>query len=464
LLGLLLLLIVRTPGETDAALLAYFNCVLGTWAIVFFARRVSVEALIPVLFLPMIIISWPLGSLYFAIFDPDMVYKTKWQVVRILDQNLRLQTASFLFLTGYLPVVFIALRRSVTSTVGSLRNPRRIADTVTIFSTAVILANATSKVVPLPSMLLYFIDGLWIYFQGIIFVTGALFTHISRKVKTYLTIVLPATVLFYTLGNARGMAMVPCALFGFGILFSSELKQKTKLIVLIVGLLSLPAYTVIGNTTRVLGHSIGFQDLDKRWEQLQDWEQVVENASFLGQTFSRLFHVSGQRIVTTTPEKYPYLPFNLLGFASEFFGNLLPRRFYHSAPVYSGNLILLRYGFNVSETTSVEVSLLGSLWLLGGYYGVLFGGTALGLVHTALIAVLRRARRTSGLKPMFLFGVLGGTLIGMSGFDLIHQSRRYVWCLIVGHVFYMALSLFIREPSEAPRRDEPLGGAKLPVP
>lgn len=446
-LGLLLMLVIRVPEQADAAALALLNGILGTGAIVTFARRPSTEALVPVLFLPMVVVSWPLGSLYYMIFDPAMVYRTKWHVVRILDQNIRLQLCTFLFLVSYLPIVFMALRRSAAGKLRPIANPHRVADAMTFFSTLVIFANAASKIVPLPSLLVYLIDGLWIYFQGLLFVSGALYTHLSKKMKTYLAFVLPATVLFYTLGNARGMAIVPCLLFGLGLLFFSEVKQKTKLIILVAAFFLMPAYVVIGNTTRVLGHGIGFQDLGTRWEALQEWERVAENASFLGQTFARLFHVSGQRIVTTTPDKYPFVPFDLLAYLEELFLSVLPQRFFFKAPFYSGSEILLTYGFNISDTTAVEVSMIGSFYLLGGNLAVFLGGGALGLVHTVLILVLRSAGRSSGLKPLFLLGVLGGSLIGMTGHDLIHQWRRYVWCLLIGHAFYPVVSAITRERS-----------------
>lgn len=437
--ALLLLIMFKAGPHKGMVFSAYLNCIIGVFAVLFFFRINTLESRIPAFFLPLLIIAWPLASIYMAMYAPDTAYHLlTGKVIPFISDNLKLQNSVLLFLLGYLPLLLVGLRKQPSAGEAAIRNPQRVADFTTLFALMIFASNAVSKVVALPGPLLYVVDGLLIYIQGILFISGALITKMSGKVKLALLIGLPAIIFFYTLGNARGLAARPFAMFIFGILFFSEIKPNKKIIILSVIVVFIPSYMVIGNVTRRLTKSVGFENLGERWDALKQWRSATKGASPIAETLGRLFFTGGHSIITRTPEEYPFIDFYPGAYVKEAFLTLLPRRFYYH-PHYSGNWILLRYGFNISETTSVEVSMLGNMWLSGGYPFVFLGGLMMGLFHLFLAMVVRVAWKKSGLMALLFFGLIGGHLVGAAGLDFIHQWRRMIWCLIFGYVFYLFL-------------------------
>jgi hypothetical protein len=354
--ALLFLMMFKAGSYKGVVFSAYLNCIIGASAVIFFFKMNTLESRIPAFFLPLLIIAWPLASIYMAMYAPDTAYNLLTRkVIPVLNDNLKLQISVFLFLLGYLPVLLVGLRKQPSVGEAAINNSQRVADVTTLFALMVFASNAVSKVIALPGPLLYVVDGLLIYIQGILFISGALITKMSRKVKFALLIGLPAIILFYTLGNARGLAARPFAMFIFGILFFSEIKPNKKIIILIVIAVFIPSYMVIGNVTRTLTKSVGFENLGERWNALKQWRSATKGASPIAETLGRLFFTGGHSIITRTPAEYPFMEFYPGAYVKEAVLTLLPRRFYYH-PHYSGNRILLRYGFNISETTSVEVS------------------------------------------------------------------------------------------------------------
>lgn len=431
-----LVLAFKVEGDAFPAVLGYTNCVIGAAALIFFARKGRIEAAIPLLFLPLLLVAWPLASLYFAVFYPDMSYGLMDRPVRMLFGNERVQGAVLLFLSGYVPVVVLPLWLLSKNQIGTCRNPGRLADVVAIMAALILAINSLSKVVALPGPMIYVIDGLLIYSQGMLFVPGALIGRLSRAVKICLALFLPGMVFFYTLGNARAMAVLPCIMFLIGVLFFSHIKARTKLVILGGIVFLLPMYLVVGNATRELTGSIGFRDLGKRWEALQRWEEVAERTPAAAAALGRFFFTGGHSIITRTPEERPFLDFEWAGYIKEAFASLLPGRLYYE-PVYRGNWILSRYGFMITEQTSVEVSMLGNLWLLGGYQGVFLGGVAAGFLHGFLMGIFRIAGGRNGFLGLLFLGVVGSRLLGAAGQDIISQWRAIVWHLIFAVVFWL---------------------------
>jgi hypothetical protein len=262
--------------------------------------------------------------------------------------------------------------------------------------------------------------------------------------KIILGIFLPCFVFFYTLGNARLMAMMPTMLFIFGVLFASKISPKTKLIILVSLVLLVPIYLVIGNATRILTGSIGFENLGYRFEALKDWRQAAQQTTPLRALFGRLFFTAGHTIIIETPEYYPYRDFEFIPYFKEFFLMLLPGRIYYR-PYYSGSIVLTDYGFMITEQTSVEVSLIGNLWLMGGAWIVFIGGIFTAGLQYLLIKVIRRAWRRSQFKAMLYVGLISSLLFGASGQDIMSNWRNIVWQLIYGFLFYLFIGFISGE-------------------
>jgi len=124
--------------------------------------------------------------------------------------------------------------------------------------------------------------------------------------------------------------------------------------------------------------------------------------------------------------------------------SLIPGRIYYK-PFYQANWILANYDFMITEETSVEVSMLGNLWLLGGAKIVFLGGAGLAMLHGLFIFIVRRAWRKSELKGFLFLGLFSNTLLGAAGLDIIAHWRAMVWRLIFAFVIFLVLGLLSGE-------------------
>jgi hypothetical protein len=448
LLGVLMVLNVRDNFFGIA--LAYINIWLFMWAILYFSKKQQIEFLIPVLSLPNQLFAWPVAMVYFAIFNPSAYYAT-WEgsvSTPFVSGATRVQLATLLFWIGYFPVVRLATRG--TGEMRPIRNPAFVAACVAIFGMTILVVNGISKIIVFPESITYVLDGLLKYFNGILLVVGALFTYLSKKMKIMLAIFFPAMILFYTIANARGLAVIPTIFFFAGILLLSGISTKIKLIILLSLFVLLPIYVVVGNVTRVLGGGVGFEDLSYRLQLLKEWRYVFSQSSPLTSTMGRLFYSGGHAIITQTPESHPFLDFSIFGYIKELLLRLLPGTIWFN-PYYSHYLILRDYGFRIMPGKStVEVSMLGNLWLLGGFKAVFLGGIAVGVFHSFVIKFLRRSSERSQLKALLYLGALAPMLMYTTGRAFIDMCRDYIWALIFGFLIWLILCTIAGENSSEP--------------
>ncbi len=426
--------------------LAYVNCLIIFGSIIHFLKKWTAEALVPVFTMLIFFVAWPLATVYFAVFYPEARYVTYEGTITtyMLDGALRVQTAVFLLLLGYLPIVWQAVREKVLASSTPARRPKLVANVVAVFSMIILGIHSISKVIMIPDSAVYVTEGLMKYYNGVLFVVGALITNLSKKMVIALAIFLAVLVFFYTLGNARGLAIIPVFTFLMGILFLSRTSAKTKFIILVCIAILFPLYAVIGNVTRILTGTAEFKDLAYRWGLLKEWRTATADTPPVYYTFHRLFHNAGHNVVINTPGNSPFLAFAPLGFLKEAFMRLIPGRLWFS-PHYSGYWILPYYGFRIEEKSTIEISLVGNLWLLGGYLFVFAGGIVLGILHWITMWIFRRASRKSEVKALLYVSVFGPLLIATDAVGLIDCWRNLVWCLIFAFVLWWAVALLTGE-------------------
>ncbi len=110
--------------DLPGLLVSYLNVLVIILSMIYFLRRRTFQAMIPVLFLVWLLFSWPLSTIYFGLFAPDAAYVTVTEEHRpFLDGNLRVQMVDLLFLAGYLPIVMLFLPRGKSLTVFDAQNP-----------------------------------------------------------------------------------------------------------------------------------------------------------------------------------------------------------------------------------------------------------------------------------------------------------------------------------------------------
>lgn len=438
---LAVLIVLATPREhLLGAVLAYANLVIIGIAAVYFVQRRTLEGLIPVLFLGWFAAGWQLPTIYFAALFPDVAYHPMADYRHCLFGAVRLQTVAFVFLVTYLATVRLFEGR-YPAWISLPRNHHidgRVGTIVLWMVTAAITLHATSQVFPLPGLLQYVANGSYNYLHGLMLMVGVLFLRLPVQTRLRAIVFLSLAGAFYLIGNARGLAMLPATLFVVGLILLGEISQTFKTWTIIGACAALPVAMVVGNTTRTLLGSIGFEDLGSRLSALGEWQEVLNRTPALAATFQRLFFVGGHSIIAYTPEYFPYLDFSATRYIVELLGRLLPGRFFYET-FYSTNENLQRYGFLITEETSSPMSLLGSLYLLGGILPVWIGAIVFGLFHCQLGRLIGWASRRTPYLGLFIFSMIASTLIWSQNVDLITNIRVICWRILSAFVLYLVV-------------------------
>jgi hypothetical protein len=427
------------------SLLAYLNCFIIATMMRWLISKGTLPAMLPAIFLPMLLMCFPLPILYFTITSSEAYYGTLAGNMSFFAAGEKVQLSVMVLLLGYWPIIFLSLRQERPFDTRSLPTSKVLRGIIILATMFIISFNALSKIVDLPDVIQYAADGLFNYLNGLLFIVGALIKRVSFSVKIFLAAFLGCAILFYTVGNARGSAILCVAMLIFGVLLFSEISSKTKITILLILLFVFPAYTVIGNTTREVLGSVGFQEgFWYRLSVLKDWRFVSAETNKAESTLGRLFANGGHVIIEGTPSRVPYLPFSPVAYAKEMLETLIPGAIYYH-PYYRGEFHLLDYGLRISEETSVGISMIGSFWLVGGFVAVFFGGIALGLLHSLIILILKRCRAVSSAKAFIYFSILATSFIWTARIEFIVHWHDLVYRLILCFIIYQVVRPFINE-------------------
>ncbi len=434
------------------ATIAYANLFIVGAATVYFVRQHTLQGLIPVLFLAWFVMGWPLPTIYFATMYPNESYHPFADEREILFNAERVQLVGTLFLVVYL-ATFRALQGRCarwTQSPANAETERRVGSLVLWIVMGAITLHATSQVVSLPGPLIYIASGSYNYLHGLMFMVGVLFLRLNIETRLRALSFMAFAAAFYLIGNARGLAVLPATLFVVGLIFLSDLRQRYKTWAVIAACAGLPLALAIGNTTRVLMGSIGFHDIGARINAMGDWQEALNRTPVLVSTFHRLFFVGGHSIIAYTPEYYHYLNFSWVDYGWEFLTRLLPGKLFY-APFYSDNERLRDYGFLITDETSFPMSLLGSLYMLGGILPVAAGGVAFGVFHSLLARLIGAASRRTPYLGLFILSMIASTLIWSQNVDLITNVRVTAWRVLTAFILYLVILRPLVKRSKARR-------------
>jgi hypothetical protein len=424
-------------------LLAYLNCLFMSFGLWWFLRKKTIAAMVPMLFIPMNLMGWPVPILYFAIFYPDGYYPTLSGEVSYFDAGIKLQLCVMLFFIGYFAVMFWALRKEQPTEGGAIIHPGRLAFLSVLLGAPIVLLSAVSKIVSLPGTVAYLAEGLFNSLNGLFFIAGALIKNISKIIKWLFFSFIAVAVFFYTVGNARGMAVSCVFPIVLGVLFFSSISRKTKIALTVSIFFAFPMYITIANTTRAILGTVGFEEgFGYRLNVLKEWRSIKSETPAVAFTVGRLFYTGGHSIIAQTPSRVPYLPFSPVRYFRELLENLIPGTIYYN-PYYRDIRLLIDYGFVITEKTSVNLSMIGSFWLLGGYLPVFFGGVAVGLLHWVLIIILRRSWAVSKAKAFVFFSVLAPKIIWAPRISLIEHWHIFIYNIVIASVIYLIIKVLI---------------------
>jgi len=435
--------------------MAYTNCILYTFFAIHFLKKGTLNSLIPVVAPLWMVVGSCLGVIYFATFFPFESYEAGGGYIGFLDGGVRYQMAIFIFMLVYFITMAWFLRKE--KTLG--QHPSKVSKYIGLLSLAIgapiLFLMAALKLVDLPPFLSEWTNRLFVYYQSVLFVTGIVINRLSKTIKIWLVVLLGSIALLYLLRGSRGQALVPAVSLLTAILFFSEVKTRTKLILVASLLIIIPWYMILGTAVRSLlgpgaAHS---QTLGERWSAIKEWKSVATGKPVFGELFGRTFFTAGNLIVAYTPSEYPYRQFSLGKYIKEFAIYMMPepliRRVIKLDPgrlsivlntEYTGTTVLLEYGIFISEETSVEVSTIGNFWMLGGYKAVFIGGFLVALLHGIVACGIRRAWLKNPDKGAFYFGVQFFLFLYAMNYDFIYMCRSTLMLFIFAFVGYKLIS------------------------
>ncbi|MCG8403892.1 MAG: hypothetical protein MI923_01715 [Phycisphaerales bacterium] len=451
------LLIFYLVGREHLAgsMLAYLNCCIGISAFIYLASRQTIEAMVPLAILPVGIIAWPLGNIYWAIWNPmaEMTNRPFSYPLLLLQDNVRLQSAVLMFFVIYLAFVLPAARRKGPAIFPYVANYRRWALAIVLFNVILISPVFIAQVAGLgrESVVYKNVASFYYYSAGLLFTAGVLVVNLSKSNKAFLVIYFGIGMFLSAIFSGRGLIARPILAFLVGVFFMSPLSGKRKMMLLAILMFIFPWYTLIGSTTRqVFGKEEG-GNLRGRMEVLKNWREYKAGQSPLDAVFGRLHWTGGHSILTDSPSRVPYLEFNAFAYGREILERLLPGRLYYR-PHYSGTLPLNRYGHQITEANSVEISMIGHLYMLGGWVPLAVGAACTGLLHVCLMGYLRRTWHRSPLKALTLYSVLFSLFITFLLSDPISHFRSVVWYSAYGWLLYQFLRIITQAdtPHQSP--------------
>lgn len=464
-IGPILIVLLAPSNRWVVAFMAYLNCLLYGAFAVYFLKKGTLGCLIPVIVPLWTIVGNCAGVIYFAMFFPNASYSTPGGYVSHFAGGVKYQLAILGFFVVYFSSMAWLLRKEDEVEQHPTMVSKRVgymAIAIVVFSVSVeIVAWFARAALGLPLFFFLWVGRLFTRFQTLLFVAGVAIIRISKVAKIWLVIFLIAMTFFYTLRNARGMALMPIAALFCGLLFFSESKTRTKLALMVIVVIGMPMYLLIGNTARILlGSAVGREaSFGQQLGALKDWRQAAAQSEVGVSFFGRMFFTAGNVIVAYTPSQYPYRYPSPAKYAREFAIYMLPDQMIRRVmgitdrttklsvllqTDYTGTWLLRDFGMEVSPTTAVGVSTIGHFWMLGGFLPVLFGGFAVALVHALVARITRRFWIKNPDKAIFYFAVLCYCFIWSMSWDLIQLLRNVLWNSIYALVAWMLISQFLK--------------------
>jgi hypothetical protein len=441
------------------AIFAYVNCLLYAAFALHFIKKGTLGFLIPVISSGLLLMGTSVPIIYFSIFYPDSVYRTLAGEISYFAGGVKYQLAIFLFLLVYSVSMCLFLRNEKLIP----QHPTMVSKYIGYISFALFVLISCLHMYAVtvfgsktPS--LYFTGGgdwayrLYNHFRALLFAVGVVITRLSWTVKMVLVVFLMLVVAFYSLLSARGGALWPIVSVLGGMFLFSEAKTRTKIILFLVCIMALPWYVLIGNTVRIVLYRARQRSIEERISAMKEWKSVVKRVPVGVNFFGRTFFTAGNLIVACSPAQYPYKHFSPTGYAKEVVISMVPGPVMRFTGLgvsitkmqYTGTWMLRDYGMFVTETTSIETSTIGSLWMLGGYIPVLIGGFFLALIHSLVAWIIRRAWVQNPDKGVFYFSVCFNPIFWSHSLDLIAIWRTVILHLVFAYFGFKLISPFLK--------------------
>ena len=438
--------VLFTAAENQLTVaLAGFNVYLAAMLVWLASGRGPLHLLLVTSILPGIVVSWPIALTYFAWVYPGASTSTTWGVHRILVDGYRLQLAVLVFLLAYAVGAWptLARMRRRERHPSLLEGPLQPGEWgLTLLALVAITVGWGVPLLGASEPVRFVSNALRNYYSSLFFVTGIRWFRYSPAQEAVVVAVLVASAVVNTVANARGLALMPVLLLLGGVVANPGLRLKRRLAIVLVVASLTPAYTVLGNQTRLALGTLGTGDLTGRVGVMRDavaGGMLSEQGGVLQDTFVRFFGTGGHAIIQAHWDDPSFERLDAEQFASELLQGFLPGFLFGTAerPVYTGSAMLRDYGFLITDQTSVEVSLIGSAFFTAGLPGVAIVGLLMALINCGLISIIGRGR-PSLYKVVIAAGMVLTNFLAFN-VDIIQISRSFWWMAVYQGGAYFVL-------------------------
>jgi len=274
--------------------------------------------------------------------------------------------------------------------------PLNLIELINLILIGSLFVISLSIIISMPASIQYISYGFNKYISFAPFFLGFYYDKIPKKrLLLFLLLYIPSLILL-SLVNARGYAIFPLISFILGYLLYSKTAFKYKKRIIIFSVFILPLYFVISNIGRLGEEYIGAGQLNN--------EVRLNNIALLfsgdldisfGEAIQysltdRIFPMGGYTILHKTPLEVPFRDFNLW----EYLGVGVTE-----ADKYK----LIDYGFHITDSHSIGITLFGDLWMYDGWFSVIVGLICFGLfVYLNLMVITRINSRNVVLSYILL--------------------------------------------------------------
>lgn len=422
--------------------LAIVNLLLAFGAIAYYARRGALAWSPVIFFLPGIAVSWPLTTVYFAIFSPEA--EAIDGGARVLQHADRLQVSVFVFLCAYLAAGVVAqlIHPARKARDEGERRPEasrlftRIDEVIIAAGAVAVTAGWVAAVPGVPVDVSFVLNATRNYFSPLMFVAGYHHRRVPRWLRLAVLGAMALSLAVHTLANSRGYALWPFVLFAAGYCVSPLQRRGTIRRLALLGIVAFPAYMIVGNQTRAVFGTVGLTDVSDRAAVLSEAMrgEVAADGPMLDPVMLRLFSSGGNALVAANWDSR--VGFDADEFASDLIAGVLPSfAGGRKSGRYFGSSVLSSYGFTISDETSVDTSLVGSLVYAGGPFGLALGASLIGALHVVLARCVA-ARAPRGGVPLGLTAVFVSGTAWAYNTDLVMHVRGLLWSAVYVSALY----------------------------
>jgi hypothetical protein len=418
-------------------------------------RQYRLFSLPTLLFLALFMAASCVSPLFFALFSPDSIVRGLAQGFYVLDGFVKVQFAFLMFILAYSVPFFF--RGSIKN--GTSGQPVQLSISLSFVVYLYIGSIGFSifaKLLGTSDAIQYLGNGLYNYFCFLPVIMGYSFNKFDKMSRILAISSIGLVCLFFSMANARALAMFGPISFFVGFLYSNYATAKMKVYLLYLCILITPLYLAVANTTRFYGGlAPGFEDMSERASILREAGQYVGDINISEEAFLRLYPFVANLIISTTPGQVDYLGIHPLLYGKELLLSILPQFTGDEARFnYTGRWIPKRYGVEITETTAVGITMVGHFWMFFGLTTVLVGGFILGLVHRYVSVLLVRVSKRDFFLALLIIAMLGEPYLWGQGRDFIEHMRQIVTHIAGAYIVY-GFYLILRQMTEKPQSKRP---------